>query len=437
MNEVSSDPISNRINQPASQPRQWSMRRFFRRVAQLPAFLSGRMASAEARLDYHESELRRLRETLEDHRNLARTELANQNEGLQSGITGGAKRLDDHDRKLQEHQMEIRQDRLEAAKGLAEANRHVADLALRTIEGFEAIRDLEGALNKTSEHSVAQLSEKIATLDRSIKIQSPWKPEDKELAADPEFGLMGMLYSFVPSRIALDVGANTGRVSEVLLEAGYLVYAFEPFPEVYDKLTKALSHHQNFQAFPFALGSEEGTMPLHLMEGSIRGSGDPSLYHSLHQHAFPEGMRWTSSIDVEVKTIRSLVDKGTIPPDIGLLKVDTEGYDLEVILGLDDLLPPIVVTEFWGDNFVFSKGRQPNALDDPVRLIKEMRGRGYWWTLIVYRLNEPEQYDIARFTANSRNVPTNSWGNIFFFRYHEPFIQSLRWCSSVLPALGD
>src|SRR5579883_1612354 len=53
---------------------------------------------------------------------------------------------------------------------------------------------------------------------------------------NPELGLLEFLYSFLPSRSVIDVGAHIGDVSEHLLNTGFEVYAFEPYPESYQRL---------------------------------------------------------------------------------------------------------------------------------------------------------------------------------------------------------
>jgi hypothetical protein len=50
---------------------------------------------------------------------------------------------------------------------------------------------------------------------------------------NPESGLISFLYSYLPARSVVDVGAHVGDVLETLLTAGYEVYAFEPFPPSY------------------------------------------------------------------------------------------------------------------------------------------------------------------------------------------------------------
>ena len=54
------------------------------------------------------------------------------------------------------------------------------------------------------------------------------RPIRVEVSTSPEAGLMGFLYSYLPSRGALVIGAQTKSVSEDLLSSGYEVYAVEP-----------------------------------------------------------------------------------------------------------------------------------------------------------------------------------------------------------------
>jgi methyltransferase FkbM-like protein len=137
---------------------------------------------------------------------------------------------------------------------------------------------------------------------------------------------------------------------------------------------------------------------------------------------------------VPVKTIAGLVAESDLPRDFDLVKMDTEGFDLEVVRGMGDIKPRFVVTEFWGEEFIFSRDHTPEEKAQQTELLAEMRRRGYWWSLILYRL---EGSHTVQFTANSATVPKRGWGNVFFFRDYEPFIQSVRWCQLVLPGLAE
>ena len=195
---------------------------------------------------------------------------------------------------------------------------------------------------------------------------------DQKYFQDLDIELMTYLYSYLPHRRAVDIGANRGDVSSRLLQAGYQVYAFEPFPPVIDKLKNRLGNHPNFQLFPLAIGSENQTQELHIATDETPDNTyqDASFYSSLTKHSLSEGLVFTDTITVTVKTLASLHDGEELPKDIGLVKIDTEGFDLEVIKGMGNYRYPVVVAEFWDKNFPFGRSGAMNKLPDLVKSMK-------------------------------------------------------------------
>ncbi|TRU38315.1 MAG: FkbM family methyltransferase [Microcystis aeruginosa Ma_MB_F_20061100_S20] len=253
---------------------------------------------------------------------------------------------------------------------------------------------------------------------------------DQKYFQDLDIELMTYLYSYLPHRLAVDIGANRGDVSSRLLQAGYQVYAFEPFPPIIDKLKNRLGDHPNFRLFPFALGSENQTQELHIAtdETPENTYQDASFYSSLTKHSLSEGLVFTDTISVTVKTLASLHDAEELPKDIGLVKIDTEGFDLEVIKGMGNYRYPVVVAEFWDQNFPFGRSGAMNQLPDLVNAMKE---RDYHWHLVIYRIWGSS--DVSYY-CNSAYSLDNSWGNVFFFQDYQVFHQALLWCASVMPA---
>ncbi|QGZ91358.1 FkbM family methyltransferase [Microcystis aeruginosa] len=253
---------------------------------------------------------------------------------------------------------------------------------------------------------------------------------DQKYFQDLDIELMTYLYSYLPHRLAVDIGANRGDVSSRLLQAGYQVYAFEPFPPVIDKLKNRLGDHPNFRLFPFALGSENQTQELHIATDETPDNTyqDASFYSSLTKHSLSEGLVFTDTIPVTVKTLASLHDTEELPKDIGLVKIDTEGFDLEVIKGMGNYRYPVVVAEFWDQNFPFGGSGAMNQLPDLVNAMKE---RDYHWHLVIYRIWGSS--DVSYY-CNSAYSLDNSWGNVFFFQDYHVFHQALLWCASVMPA---
>jgi FkbM family methyltransferase len=253
---------------------------------------------------------------------------------------------------------------------------------------------------------------------------------DPKYFQDIDIELVTYLYSYLPNNFAIDIGANKGDVSSRLLQAGYHVYAFEPFLPVFEKLNVRLSDNSNFHAFALALGSANETRDLHIATDRTESKmyQDSTCYSSLMQHSLSEGLEFTGIVPVEVRTLESLHNSLELPKEIGLVKIDTEGFDLEVIRGMGSYNYPVVVAKFWDANFPFGRSGALNHLQD---LVAEMRIRNYQWHIVIYRVWGI--HDISYYCNSSYSID-NSSGNVFFFQDYQVFSQALKWCSSVMPS---
>jgi FkbM family methyltransferase len=267
-----------------------------------------------------------------------------------------------------------------------------------------------------------------------ILSSEPWLPEEHFAHSEPEYYLAAFLYSFLPNRVLLDVGASVGDFAQVVSDSGYQVYCFEPFPPAFAQLKTRMAGRSNVKVFNVALGSTETTLPLYIAsESSEARQDDPSLYNTFRPHFVREGLAFADTVDVPVRTIESLVKSVELPAQVDFLKVDTEGFDLEVVRGLGDIRPAIVQTEFWGDDFLFVRNEKTREnLVSSAEIIRKLRNWDYFWNIIVFRV-EAENY--VRFAANLANAPKMAWGNILFFRHHSLFLEALRWCQGMLPRL--
>ena len=290
---------------------------------------------------------------------------------------------------------------------------------------------LGGALDRQTEvvtRVQSQLADTSLVFENELVRQVYVESDDYE-AVNLETGLLTFLYSYLPTRKALDVGAHVGDVSDRLLRAGYEVYAFEPSPAVYEKLKQKLEGRRDFKAFQLALGNREGEALLHLATdlSDARYYQDPTLLSSMITHSMPSEVPFTHTVPVMVETIAGLHRSGLIPEDISLAKVDTEGFDLEVIRGMGDHRYPVVAAEYFDVRHPFGQSGLLYTLES---LIGEMRDRGYFWHIVMHR--DWHCKHTAYYCNHERAVP-GTWGNAIFFRDHGIFSHAQSWCSAVMP----
>ena len=137
----------------------------------------------------------------------------------------------------------------------------------------------------------------------------------------------------------LDVGANEGqfvKVARVLFPAAP-VLAFEPNPRLTDCLRELLSN--SGAVYPIACGREAATMPLHLTKFSPAASLLPAT--SLRLPDFPAA-ETEEVIDVQVERLDQVVPRHASAPKPFLLKLDVQGFELEVLHGATGILPDVI-----------------------------------------------------------------------------------------------
>lgn len=130
-------------------------------------------------------------------------------------------------------------------------------------------------------------------------------------------------------QIIFDVGANVGQTAVAFHKAwsNAKIFSFEPVQDTFAILKASTQHTPNVEAVPLALGSSSGEASIKLFSDSRLASLDHHV--SLKPSTSCETIK-ISTVD-EFCTLRSI-------EQINLLKIDTEGYDLEVLKGSVALL---------------------------------------------------------------------------------------------------
>jgi len=300
----------------------------------------------------------------------------------------------------------------------------------------ESIGEFSKIRQEVLEANQANMALTTANNKLLVQIFDDVRSQKYKLVTDPshfqeiEIELMAYLYSYLPHTRAIDVGANRGDVAVRLLQAGYEVYALEPFLPVLEILKERLANNPKFHALPYALGAVNETREFHIAADLTENKTyeDSTYYNSLLPHSLAEGLVFKETIPVTVKTLAGLHQSGELPSQVGLVKIDTEGFDLEVIKGMGDYRYPVVSAEFWDPSFPFGQTGAMNYLKD---MVPAMRQRDYCWHIIIYRIWGEQ--DISYY-CNSVYSFKSSWGNVFFFQDYLVFQEALKWCNSAMPA---
>jgi FkbM family methyltransferase len=139
--------------------------------------------------------------------------------------------------------------------------------------------------------------------------------------------------------VVLDVGGNIGQFSEKLREIGYRgkIVSFEPLPEAFGIInSKAMKDRWGWEVHDFALGARQERATIHVAGNSYSSSILKMLPR--HEQLAPES-RYVGDVEIQVKTLDSVfLPEWRARRDV-FLKIDTQGFEQQVIEGAKESLP--------------------------------------------------------------------------------------------------
>ena len=142
--------------------------------------------------------------------------------------------------------------------------------------------------------------------------------------------------------IIFDIGANRGRTAEIFLNHAEKVISFEPNPSLVNHLkhlfpnsklhidNRAISHARGTQEFKLANVDTISTLSTDWVENS-RFTGEYT---------------WDNSIMVETLTLSDAIAEYGIP---NYIKIDTEGYEYEILTNFHEFLPNTLFAFEWAE----------------------------------------------------------------------------------------
>jgi len=248
----------------------------------------------------------------------------------------------------------------------------------------------------------------------------------RDALLEPELELIARLTPHLSPRVAVDVGAHHGRFTRALLDLGFEVHALEPNPTSRAELARRLEGRPGLTIYDAAAGSADAEAELALVADRSGRYSDETQFASLSGLPLPDGLVRAGTVRVPVRRLDALLrERGVRAPS--LVKVDAEGMDLEVLRGLGELRPAMILAEFWDDALPFSAPGARNRLPD---LVSHGQTHGAPWHLVVFRRWGDDR---PAFYSGFASSPERSWGNVLQFADRTLFEKAREHLSTLLP----
>ena len=140
----------------------------------------------------------------------------------------------------------------------------------------------------------------------------------------------------------IDVGAHEGQYAKQLRAGGYTgrIVSFEPTPEPFAALERAAAADERWTAHRLALGREDGATTMNVVPGTLSSLLPPTKFGA---GRYPK-LQEAKEVEVEVRRLDGMLDElldGLKRPR-PYLKLDTQGFDLDVFAGAGDRIEGFV-----------------------------------------------------------------------------------------------
>ncbi|MBL4697906.1 MAG: FkbM family methyltransferase [Phycisphaerales bacterium] len=127
--------------------------------------------------------------------------------------------------------------------------------------------------------------------------------------------------------LCFDIGANVGQSIEVFNDLGARIVAVEPNPNCLSVLRFQFGRNPNITLLHKGMGSRPGTAELHFLDTDSTASMRADWPYPTDQ-----------TVEVEIDTLDNLIAQFGRPR---FIKIDVEGFELEVFKGLSEPIPLI------------------------------------------------------------------------------------------------
>ena len=154
------------------------------------------------------------------------------------------------------------------------------------------------------------------------------------------YDVLEFLFSKLDINLVFDVGANQGQFAKKIRDKGYKkkIISFEPLNNVFSILKKNSNNDNNWEVENIAIGDFDGETIINESNYSLSSSILP--ISKLHLDA-KENSHYISKQKTPIKKIDTIIQNNSLSDDSLFLKIDTQGFEFNVIKGSNSSLKNI------------------------------------------------------------------------------------------------
>lgn len=146
-----------------------------------------------------------------------------------------------------------------------------------------------------------------------------------------------MLFNEFKITDVIDVGANFGQYGKEIRNIGFKgnIYSFEPLSFAFNKLKNSSKNDEKWHVNNFALGSVSEKREINIAKNYFSSSFLSQKKELIQQEP---STKYVAKEEVEIKTLDEIFEKIYTKEKNFYLKIDTQGFEKEVIKGASNSL---------------------------------------------------------------------------------------------------
>jgi len=191
---------------------------------------------------------------------------------------------------------------------------------------------------------------------------------DLEVSRDPYTHRLARTLETRDIDTILDIGANVGQFASMVRRAGFggRIISCEPLAGAYRELSGRARRDDRWTPLQTAVGREPGTTTINVsansFSSSVRTMTDAHLTNA-------PGSGYISTERADVTTVRDLMKEHSVVPGRTLLKIDTQGFEDEVLAGAGEHLDEFAAIQLELSMVELYEGQ--SLFDDHYELMRE------------------------------------------------------------------